>query len=170
MIEEIDSKYLKKQLENGAILIDVRETSEYQEESIEGALSVPLSTLDPKSLLNLCGNREIIFHCKSGKRSMKAAQKLADLNKSGVYTLVGGIEDWKRCKLPTKKSSKEIMSMFRQVQIVAGSLALIGVVLGFVISSQFFFLSGFIGAGLLFAGVTNTCGMAVLLSKMPWNK
>jgi predicted branched-subunit amino acid permease len=72
--------------------------------------------------------------------------------------------------LPVVKGSKSAISIERQVRIGAGSLVLIGVILGFLIHPAFFGLTAFIGAGLVFAGVTDWCGMGLLLARAPWNR
>ena len=87
-----------------------------------------------------------------------------------VVHLKGGLPTWKAAGYPTEVNQKAPISMFRQIQIVAGSLVFIGTVLGAFISPWFLILSGFVGAGLLFAGITNTCAMALLLAKLPYNQ
>ena len=77
---------------------------------------------------------------------------------------------WKQAGLITQEDTSQPLPLMRQVQIAAGLLTLCGVVLGFTLSSGFFLLSGFVGAGLLFAGLTGFCGMARLLKVMPWNR
>jgi hypothetical protein len=62
------------------------------------------------------------------------------------------------------------MSLERQVRIAAGSLVLLGVALGAFVSQWLYGLSAFVGAGLVFAGLTDTCGMGMLLARMPWNR
>lgn len=87
-----------------------------------------------------------------------------------AYILQGGLNGWKKENQPTKKDPTKPIDIMRQVQIVAGSLVLIGVLLGWTTNAAFYLLSGFVGTGLLFAGITGFCGMAHLLDKMPWNK
>ena len=84
--------------------------------------------------------------------------------------MAGGINAWKSFGLPTIEDRKQPLPIMRQVQIVAGTLILTGVVLGYTTDSRLFLLSGFVGAGLLFAGLSGLCGMASLLLKMPWNR
>ena len=113
----------------------------------------------------------MIFHCQSGKRTQNAATKLSAIAAPAqVWLLEGGIDGWKAAGLPVTKDSSQPLPLMRQVQIAAGSLALLGVILGYAVSSAFFLLSGFVGAGLILAGVTGFCGMARLLDKMPWNR
>jgi rhodanese-related sulfurtransferase len=84
--------------------------------------------------------------------------------------LEGGLDAWKKAGLPVSLDRSKPIDVMRQVQIVAGSLVLAGVLLGVLIAPGFYALSGFVGAGLLFAGVSGFCGMARLLALMPWNR
>ena len=81
----------------------------------------------------------------------------------------GGINAWKEAGLPVKKG-KESISIQRQIQIMVGSAVLLGIGLGLTISPYFYLISAFFGGGLLFAGLSNTCMLAILLAKMPWNR
>jgi rhodanese-related sulfurtransferase len=87
-----------------------------------------------------------------------------------VIHLQGGLNAWKQAGYPTVINKNAPISIMRQVQIVAGSLILTGTLLGAFVSPNFLFLSGFVGAGLLFAGISNTCAMAMLLAKLPYNQ
>lgn len=169
-ILEISSKDLYEELQAcSVVLIDVRESIENAEESIKGAISMPLSNLEPEKALALKGNKKLVLHCRSGKRSLKAAQNIVDFGCTEIYSLTGGIEAWKEEGYSVEKKQIVPISLMRQVQITAGSLILIS-----LIGAHFFkpllFLTGFIGLGLVFAGITNTCGLAMLLAKMPWNQ
>lgn len=168
-LQEIDVSTLKHWMDNREVLlIDVREPGEYLSEHIPGAQSMPLSTFDPHQLKNI--SRRIVLQCQSGNRSEKAAHKMFEAGFVRVTHLQGGLPTWKAAGYPTKVNKKAPISMFRQVQIVAGSLGLLGTLLGVWLSPWFLIVPGFIGAGLLFAGVTNTCAMAMLLSKLPYNR
>ena len=154
---------------DGAKLIDIRDADEYAREHIPAAQSVPLDTL-PGGLKTQAGET-VIFHCQSGKRTQNAATKLnAIAAPAQVWLLEGGIDGWKAAGLPVAKDSSQPLPLMRQVQIATGSLALLGVILGYSVSSAFFLLSGFVGAGLILAGMTGFCGMARLLDIMPWNR
>ena len=158
-------------LAQGAKLIDIRDADEYLYEHIPAAHLAPLSTLEQGSLPANLRAECIIFHCQSGKRTQNAAAKLnAAAAPAQVWLLEGGIDGWKAAGLPVVKDSSQPLPLMRQVQIAAGSLALLGVILGYAVNSGFFLLSGFVGAGLVLAGVTDFCGMARLLDKMPWNR
>ncbi|MEG3439733.1 rhodanese-like domain-containing protein [Pannus brasiliensis CCIBt3594] len=161
---------LQQLLENRSVtLVDAREPSEYREEHIEGAILVPLSTLDrqPPSI-ELA--RKLVLYCRSGNRSAQAARKLHALGYRDLSHLEGGITAWKKAGYSTKTDKNAPISIMRQVQIVAGSLVLTGTLLGAFVSPRFLLLSGFVGAGLLFAGISNTCALGILLAKLPYNR
>jgi rhodanese-related sulfurtransferase len=152
-----------------AVLIDVREDFEHAAERIPGAENWPLSRLDPGALQDRFRGRKIVFHCRSGKRSAEAASRCR-LEGEPAFQLAGGIEGWKAAGLETlKPASGPRIDVMRQVQIVVGTLVVAGVLLGAFLSPWYLLISGFVGAGLVFAGLTGTCGMALLLAKMPWN-
>jgi rhodanese-related sulfurtransferase len=155
--------------ENSVTLVDVRSSAEYATESIPGAKLHPLSQFDPHQVLPSTG-KKLVLYCQSGNRSSKAAKHCLDAGLNSVIHLRGGIPTWKNAGYPIEKSQNAPISLFRQVQIVAGSLVVLGTVLGVVVSPGFLLLSGFVGAGLVFAGVTNTCAMGMLLAKLPYNQ
>lgn len=158
-------------LAQGAKLIDIRDADEYLREHIPQAHLAPLSALDQGSLPDNLRAGRIIFHCQSGKRTQNAAAKLSAIAAPAqTWLLEGGIDGWKAAGLPVVEDKSQPLPLMRQVQIAAGSLILLGVVLGYAVGSTFFLLSGFVGAGLILAGVTGFCGMARLLDKMPWNR
>ncbi|MFM7191953.1 MAG: rhodanese-like domain-containing protein, partial [Microcystaceae cyanobacterium] len=99
-----------------------------------------------------------------------AAQRLIDAGESEVIHLAGGLMAWQQAGFPVEKNAKAPISIMRQVQMVAGSLVLVGVILGVTVAPGFLALSGFVGAGLLFAGISGSCLMADLLSKLPYNR
>lgn len=156
----------------GSTLIDIREPAEFLREHVPGAISFPLSDiLSGKKLKDLPVNHPVIFHCLAGSRTAQNEDVLIGAaGPATVLLLSGGINAWKSASLPTIEDKKYPLPIMRQVQMVAGILTIAGVVMGYAVDQWFFLLSGFIGAGLFFAGVSGWCGMAVLLSKMPWNK
>ena len=161
---------VKAKIDRGEVtLVDVREPVEHADERIPGAKLMPLATLNPATLAREDG-RTIVFHCKRGGRSAKAAQMLLNAGYPEAWHLEGGIDAWKAANLPIERDAKAPISVIRQVQITAGMIVLIGSLLGFFVSPWFFALSGFIGAGLVFAGVTDVCGMAMFLAKIPCNR
>lgn len=153
----------------GAKLIDIRDSDEYAREHIPTARLVPLETLS--GALNAQASETVIFHCQSGARTSGNADRLARAAAPArAFVVEGGIQGWKQAGLPTVEDRSQPLPLMRQVQIAAGLLILCGVVLGYSVSSGFFLLSGFVGAGMLFAGMTGFCGMARLLKVMPWNR
>ena len=151
-----------------AVLLDVREADEYAREHVPGSLLKPLSRLatDPVGALE---PPKVIVICQSGARATQAAANL-NLPDKEVLILEGGISAWKSSGLPVNQNRSAPVSIMRQVQMIAGSLILAGVLLGWFVNPNFYLLSGFVGAGLLFAGVSGTCAMASLLAYMPWNR
>ncbi|WP_097725783.1 thiosulfate sulfurtransferase YgaP [Escherichia coli] len=155
----------------GAKLIDIRDADEYLREHIPEADLAPLSVLEQLGLPPKLRREQIIFHCQAGKRTSNNADKLAAIAAPAeIFLLEDGIDGWKKAGLPVAVNKSQSLPLMRQVQIAAGGLILIGVVLGYTVNSVFFLLSGFVGAGLLFAGISGFCGMARLLDKMPWNQ
>lgn len=164
----IDVHAAQRLIDAGALLIDVREPDEHARERIPNARLSPLSRMS--GALDCRGASGVIFHCRSGSRTAAAADRLATCAGADAYTLSGGLEAWKAAGLPTVTDRDQPIDLMRQVQIAAGGLVLLGVGLGALINPGFYALSGFVGAGLLFAGVTGTCGMARLLALAPWNQ
>jgi rhodanese-related sulfurtransferase len=169
-LQAVDPPTLKRWLDEGrAELIDVREPMEHARERIAGARLAPLSVFDGADLAP--GDRRVaVFHCRSGNRTAQAADRLLATGFDEVYHLDGGIEAWKGAGLPVQVNRSAPIDLMRQVQIAAGSLVLLGVALGLLVTPWFLALSAFVGAGLVFAGVTGFCGMARLLARMPWNR
>lgn len=155
----------------GARLIDIRAADEYAREHIPTATLLPLDKLTQGAMLNAQPNETIIFHCQAGSRTQNNASLLAAAAAPAqVKLLAGGIQAWRAAGLPVVEDKSQPLPLMRQVQIAAGVLILLGVILGYTANSGFFLLSGFVGAGLAFAGISGFCGMARLLAIMPWNR
>jgi rhodanese-related sulfurtransferase len=167
-IQTIDARQAKRLVDEGAVLVDIRDPMEHARESIPGARLVPLSRLDGHDFGAGC--KAVIFHCQSGNRTNANADKLAQCVSGKVYVLKGGIAGWKAAGLPTALDRSKPIEMQRQVQIAAGSLVLLGLALAALVTAWFAALAAFVGAGLVFAGVSGWCGMARLLAVMPWNR
>jgi rhodanese-related sulfurtransferase len=152
------------------LLLDVRTPAEFTEAHIAGSVLEPLGNLDPQRVARLAADKSsCILICKSGNRARKAADQLrsrGDL--PSLQVLDGGVQAWEVTGLPLERGAKT-MSLERQVRIAAGTLVFIGSLLGYFIHPAWIGLSGFVGAGLVFAGITDTCGMAMVLARMPWN-
>src|SRR6478609_3433717 len=153
-------------------LIDVRTPLEFRDRHVEFAQNIPLDQLDPESIMrarNGNSGEPLFVVCQLGGRSQKACEEFHKKGYTNVVNVEGGTKACEAAGLPLVHGKKAI-SLERQVRIVAGSLVLIGVVLGWQVHPAFYGLSGFVGAGLLFAGISDTCGMGILLSKLPWNQ
>ena len=162
-ISPSDAKCL---LDQGAHIIDIRSADEFAREHIPGALNEPADTLT-----KINGDaRQVIFHCKSGQRTQMNASKLSEAAQCETFILDGGLEAWKKAGFPTMIDKTQPIEIQRQVQILAGSLVVLGIVLGEFVAPQFIAISAFIGAGLVFAGISGWCGMAKMLAAMPWNR
>jgi rhodanese-related sulfurtransferase len=152
-------------------LIDVRTPVEYREIHVEIARNVPLDQLDAAAWMqarNGSANEPLYVICRSGRRGQQACEKFLKAGFSNVVNIVGGTMACVEAGLPVVRGKKAV-SLERQVRIAAGSLVLLGAALSFV-HPVFIGLSAFVGAGLVFAGITDTCGMGMILARMPWNK
>ena len=153
-------------------LIDVRTPVEFREVHVEIARNVPLDQLDPAALMqtrNGSTNEPLYLICRSGSRGQQACEKFLKAGLQNVVNIEGGTMACVEAGLPVVRG-KTAISLERQVRIAAGSLVLLGAVLGWFVHPAFIGLSAFVGAGLLFAGITDTCGMGMLLARMPWNQ
>ena len=143
---------------------------EFREIHVEGAQLSPLVELDPAAIARQHGNAPAcVVICRSGKRSCNAAEKLTAAGMKNLHILDGGMLAWAEAGLPANRGKKSI-SLERQVRIAAGILIVAGTILTATISRWFLVIPGFVGAGLTFAGMSNTCGMGLILARMPWNK
>jgi len=156
-------------LKQGAVLVDIREADEHAREKIPGAIHKPLSSIDAANFSDVSG-KIAIFHCRSGARTQGNAARLSAAAACDAYMLEGGLEAWKKAGLPVTLNRKQPIDLMRQVQITAGGLVVLGAVLGFLVAPAFFALSAFVGAGLMFAGISGFCGMTRMLALMPWNR
>ena len=154
-------------------LIDVRTPAEYRRSHARGARSVPLDGLDPHRVRTLVGEAggPIYMICHSGGRSAKACETLAAAGVGPAYTVDGGTAAWDAAGLPIdREPAAKGLSMERQVRVGAGALVLVGSALAWAVHPAFLAIPAFIGGGLLFAGLTDRCGMAILLAKLPRNR
>jgi len=150
-------------------VIDVRTPVEFAEVHVPEAHNVPLDELKPDSL-QLQKDQPVYLLCRTGGRATRAVDKFAREGFAQPILVEGGTLAWIEANLPVTRGIAKVISLERQVRIVAGSLVLIGAVLGWFVHRGFFGLSAFVGAGLVFAGITDFCGMGLLLGRMPWNK
>ena len=169
-LQSVDAKTVRGWLEaDKAVLIDIREPDEYVREHIPEAHLVPLSGFNPQDFPH-SRDKIAVFHCQMGGRTRSAAQQILGTGFREVYQLQEGLQGWKAAGFPVNVNRKAPISIMRQVQITAGSLVVLGVALAYLVSPWFVGLSAFVGAGLIYAGVSGTCMMAEILSSMPWNR
>jgi rhodanese-related sulfurtransferase len=164
--EEVERK---RRAGEPVVLIDVRTPAEYVALHAEGAASVPLDKLSLTALPH--GDRQPIYLiCQSGGRAARACERLQAGGLTDVFNVVGGTTAWQQCGLPIVVGERGTISLERQVRIVAGLLVLLGELLGWHVHAAFHAIPVFVGAGLVFAGITDWCGMGLLLARMPWNR
>ncbi len=171
---ELASKIAAKQAWN---LIDVRSPAEFRGGHVQGAQLRTLDALDPEALrAERKNDAPFLILCKSGGRAGIAAKKLRE---AGIPCQVvsGGTDACVAAGLPIETETscsggacRSVISLERQVRIAAGALVFTGVILGAIVHPGFYGLSGFVGAGLIFAGITDFCGMGLLIARMPWNR
>ncbi|MFY0615181.1 MAG: rhodanese family protein [Hyphomicrobiaceae bacterium] len=152
-----------------AILIDVREPDEYVREHIPAAHLVPLSGFNAEDFPRE-HHKVAVFHCRSGGRTEAAAPQILQTGFEEVYQLEGGLQAWRNAGLAVNENRRAPISIMRQVQISAGALVLLTAILALLVSPWFLALNAFVGAGLMFAGISGICTMATILSHMPWNR
>lgn len=170
ILHKLSPQQVRARMEGGqAVLVDIREPDEFARSHIMGAQSQPLSTWE-KAHLSVDPDADVIFTCRSGMRTAGACDRLAARVSGDAFVLDGGLDAWAKAGLPVATNADAPMEIMRQVQIAAGSLVLIGVLLGFLVAPAWFGLAAFVGAGLTFAGVFGFCGMARLLMLAPWNR
>lgn len=165
---KIEAKQLKEALDGGRVrLVDVRTPAEFGEMHIAGSELMPLDRLEANRLKG--NGKDCVIVCRSGKRAEQARQKLEAAGCERLAVLEGGVTAWEQAGLPVNRG-KAAMSLERQVRIAAGLLVLAGVSLGTWVHPAFHGLAAFVGAGLTFAGITDWCGMGMLLARAPWNQ
>lgn len=153
-------------------VIDVRTPVEFREVHLDVARNVPLDQLDPSAVMRArSGSQDepLYVVCRSGSRGEKACDSFRQAGFTNVVNIEGGTMACEQAGLPVVRGKKAI-SLERQVRIVAGFLVVLGAVLSWSVHPGFIGLSAFIGAGLMFAGITDTCGMGMMLARMPWNQ
>lgn len=156
-------------------IVDVRTGAEVKSVYLAGCLHIPLHELTAERL-----NREIetaqkdpetiYLLCQSGQRSELAANQLKGKIAGKLVIVDDGINGMKQVNIPLQTSAQQTVSLERQVRITAGILVVLGTILGALVNPIYYGLSAFVGAGLTFAGITNTCGMGMLIARMPWNR
>ena len=165
-ISPSDAKLL---IDQGALLVDVRELEEHAREHIPGSKNYPLTHLKEGSLP--ASAPAVVFHCKSGNRTLLNAGLLAKAaNGVDAFVIDGGIEAWKGAGFPVDKDKHQPIELNRQVQIVAGATTLLATALGYFVNPVFYGVSAVVGAALLVNGATGSSLMNKLMRIMPWNR
>jgi rhodanese-related sulfurtransferase len=153
-------------------IVDVRSPLEFREVHALPARNFPLDSLDPNTVMkdrNDSVSEPLYVICKGGKRGAKACQKFIDAGYTNVVNVEGGTEAWVGAGLPVVRG-KKVMSLERQVRIAVGLIVLVGALLGIFVHPYFAGIAAFVGAGLMFAGITDSCAMGMMIARMPWNQ
>lgn len=150
--------------------VDVRERAEYSAEKIEGFTLYPLSKLSEKTVPELDRSKTTYLLCRSGNRACQAADKLEKIGFKDLRVIEGGLSAWSAAGKPVARGISKIWSLERQVRFSAGVLVGLGIALSISVHPYWLGLSAFVAAGLIFSAVTDTCGMAMILARMPWNQ
>jgi rhodanese-related sulfurtransferase len=151
-------------------LLDVRTPGEYESVHIPGAYNVPLDTLGEHAAeIRATVDEPVVLVCQSGARAKRAEEALMGCSMTNVHVLDGGMNGWVEAGLQVNRGRRRL-SLERQVRIAAGAMAATGGVLALLVSAQWAILPAFVGSGLVFAGVTDRCGLAMVLSRLPWNR
>src|SRR3546814_510245 len=161
-LKPLSPQAIRQHLDQGALLVDIRSADEYAREHIAQARHIPMEQLTEGAAALQSANA-VIFHCRSGNRTQLNTQRLSACVTGDAYVLEGGLDAWKKAGLPVVADTSQPLELQRQVQIAAGSMIVLGTALGVTVSPWFFMLSGFVGAGLVFAGVSGFCGLARVL-------
>jgi rhodanese-related sulfurtransferase len=154
-------------------LLDVRTPAEHAEIHVPDVQLAPLDQLGANTLARVTGfakDQPLYIFCRSGNRAKQAAEKLEKSGYEQCHVVEGGTMAWAEAGLPVTRGTSKVISLERQVRIAAGAIVLTGVLLAHFVNPAFIWLSGFVGAGLLFAGITDLCGMGMLIAKLPWNQ
>lgn len=165
-INTVSPKTVQQWIEDKeAVVFDVRSQEEYDAEHIEGAILHSMPNIDIAKIKELAKGKKIVFHCNSGGRAGRACEAFGE----EAFVIKNSLQGWKQAGLPTV-AKKVKMSLERQVLAIAGSLVVTGFVFGSIFSSNWYFLSLFVGAGLTYAGFSGNCMLKKLLMELPYNK
>lgn len=152
-------------------ILDIRTAGEFETVKITGSANIPLDRLDPSDVISRFGaDTELYCICQTGTRSQLAAAKLRNAGMRRVVHVDGGTNAWVSAGFPVQQGTRKVISLDRQMRISAGALIVAGVVIGALWHPAAYWLAGLIGAGLMYAGLRNSCGMTMVLEKMPWNR
>lgn len=155
-----------------AQLLDVRTPGEFAAAHVPGAKLIPLDDLKPDAVQRQRSSEQIPVYvlCQSGGRARKAIEKLERAGVHGCVLVEGGTQGWIDAGLPTERAQGSTLPLIRQVQITVGLVSAVGASLALAVDPLFAIIPLVVGCGLLFAGLTGICGLALLVAKMPWNR
>ncbi len=158
--------------EDAIELLDVRTPGEHAAAHVPGARLLPLADLDAAFFLRERGavEKPIYVLCQTTRRARKAIKKFQRAGLDNCVLVTGGTQAWMEAGLPVNRGESKVLPLMRQVQIAVGSLAAVGAALALTVNPIFAILPLLIGCGLVFAGITGICGLALLLARMPWNR
>lgn len=165
----------KLEQDRNLLIVDLRTHAEVANEHLENCVHIPVQDLNEERLQQamkdngFTDQHSVFLLCQSGKRAQMAADKLSHVEDLSLVILEGGLNAIKQEGVKVKSGKSNVISLERQVRISAGVLTMLGIALGFTLHPGFFLLSGFVGAGLTFAGITDNCAMGLMLARMPWN-
>ncbi len=154
-------------------LLDVRTPADHAEIHVPGVHLAQLDRLDATLLASVDGfakDQPLYIFCRTGNRAKQGAETLEKSGYTQCHVVEGGTMAWAAAGLPVDRGTSKVMSLGRQVRIAAGAIVLTGALLAQFVHPAFIWLSGFVGAGLMFAGITDTCAMGMLIAKLPWNQ
>jgi rhodanese-related sulfurtransferase len=154
-------------------LLDVRTPAEHARVHVPGTTLIPVDRLDAAALESrgtFSKNKPLFILCHSGTRAKQAAEKLERAGYGECCVVEGGTAAWEAAGLPVNRGASKVWPLDRQVRLVIGLGVVAGVLLGQFVNPAFIWLSAFMGAGLIFAAITDWCGLAIAMSKMPWNQ
>lgn len=168
----VSPRQLAEQTAKGRVtLIDTRTAGEFDTLRIPASLNIPLDRLDPAALLARLGAEDPVYCvCQTGTRSQIGARLLREAGFKHVVHVDGGTNAWVAAGLPVERGGRKVMPLDRQVRTAAGTLVVLGVVAGAVLHPAWYALAALVGAGLMYAGITDRCGLTLLFSKLPWNQ
>lgn len=151
-------------------ILDVRTPGEFDSAHIRGAYNVPLDTLSEHAReIGTVRQAPVVLVCQSGQRARRADDALRAVGMSNLHILDGGMNAWIAAGLDIVRGRKR-MSLERQVRIAAGALAATGGILALSVNPLFAAIPAAVGSGLVFAGLTDTCAMGMLLARLPYNR
>lgn len=174
-IKTIDAaSFLKQVDESSPCCVDVRTPAEVRGDALDNIIAMPLDQLDSRALSEKideqhAGAKQVYLICQSGKRAQLAAEKLAGNLTQDLVIVEGGMNAIRQ-SAGQQCAPVKMMSIERQVRLTAGIMVVSGVIAGYLLHPAWFALSGFVGAGLVYAAITDSCGMALLITKAPWNR